>query len=63
MRVAVAKKKAAEQGMSLEYSNEKRLYILTDNEQGWPNQYLPGNVLRDMDEKVFVEFFMRVKPD
>ena len=63
MRVAVAKKLAADQGMNIEYSNQKRLYILSDKEQGWPEQYFPGNVLRDMDEKTFCEFFMRIKPD
>ena len=36
MRVTVAKKIAAENGMSLEYNNDMRLYILKDNEQGWP---------------------------
>ncbi len=49
MRVAVAKKLAADQGMNIEYSNQKRLYILSDKEQGLPDQYFPGNVLRDMD--------------
>ena len=41
MRVAVAKKIAAENGMSLEYNNDMRLYILKDKEQGWPDQFFP----------------------
>ena len=63
MKIATAKKLAAEHNFGFEYSNEKRLYILSDNQEGWPDQYFPGNVLRSMDEKVFIEFFMRVKQD
>jgi hypothetical protein len=62
MKIATAKKMAAENNFGFEYSNEKRLYILSDRQDGWPDQYFPGSVLRSMDEKVFVEFFMRIKP-
>lgn len=63
MRVAVAKKIAGENGMSLEYDNDMRLYILKDKEQGWPDQYFPGSAIRTMDSNTFLEFFMRVKSE
>lgn len=61
MRVAVAKKIASENGMSLEYNNDMRLYILKDKEQGWPDQFFPGSALRTMDNDVFIQFFLRIK--
>jgi len=63
MRVAVAKKIAAENGMALEYNNDMRLYVLQDKEQGWPDQYFPGSALRTMDSKTFTEFFLRMKAE
>lgn len=61
MRVAIAKKIASENGLSLEYSNDMRLYVLKDNEQGWPDQYFPGSALRTMDQDTFLSFFLRLK--
>lgn len=61
MRVAIAKKIASENGLSLEYSNDMRLYVLKDNEQGWPDQYFPGSALRTMDQDTFLSFFLRIK--
>jgi len=61
VHVAVAKKIAAENGMSLEYNNNMRLYVLRDKEQGWPDQFFPGSVLRTMDNDVFMSFFLRIK--
>ena len=61
MRVTVAKKIASENGMSLEYNNDMRLYILKDKEQGWPDQFFPGSALRTMDTNVFTNFFLRIK--
>lgn len=61
MRIAIAKKIAAENGMSLEYNNDMRLYVLQDKEQGWPDQYFPGSALRTMDSRTFTEFFLRIK--
>ena len=61
MRVTVAKKIAQENGMSLEYNNDMRLYILQDKEQGWPDQFFPGSALRTMDNAVFMSFFLRIK--
>lgn len=61
MRVAIAKKIAVENGMSLEYDNAMRLYILKDNEQGWPDQFFPGSALRTMSTDLFVQFFLRIK--
>jgi hypothetical protein len=61
MRVAIAKKIAGENGMSLEYDNGMRLYILTDKEQGWPDQFFPGSALRTMASHVFMSFFLRIK--
>jgi hypothetical protein len=61
MKIATAKSMAAENNFNFEYSNSQRLYILSDRQDGWPDQYFPGNVLRSMDEKVFLEFFLRVK--
>jgi hypothetical protein len=61
MRVAIAKKIAVENGMSLEYDNNMRLYVLKDNEQGWPDQFFPGNALRTMSTDLFVQFFLRIK--
>ena len=63
MRVTVAKKIAAENGMSLEYNNDMRLYILQDKEQGWPDQFFPGSALRTMDNDTFMSFFLRIKAD
>jgi hypothetical protein len=61
MRVAIAKKIAQENGMSLEYSNVMRLYILQDKEQGWPDQFFPGSALRVMSSDLFMSFFLRIK--
>lgn len=61
MRVAIAKKIAQENGMSLEYNNDMRLYILQDKEQGWPDQFFPGSVLRVMSNELFMSFFLRIK--
>lgn len=61
MRVVIAKKIATENGMSLEYSNDMRLYVLKDQEQGWPDQYFPGSALRTMEESTFTRFFLRIK--
>jgi hypothetical protein len=61
MKIATAKKLAAENNFGFEYSNSQRLYILSDRQEGWPDQYFPGNVLRTMEEKVFTEFFLRIK--
>jgi len=61
MKIATAKKLADEHNFGFEYSNSQRLYILSDKQDGWPNQYFPGNVLRTLDDKVFTEFFLRVK--
>jgi len=61
MRVAIAKKIAQENGMSLEYNNDMRLYILQDKEQGWPDQFFPGSVLRIMSNELFMSFFLRIK--
>jgi hypothetical protein len=61
MKIATAKSMAAEHNFAFEYSNSQRLYILSDRQEGWPDQYFPGNVLRSMDEKVFLEFFLRIK--
>ena len=61
MRVTVAKKIASENGMSLEYNNDMRLYILKDQEQGWPDQFFPGSALRTMSNDVFMSFFLRIK--
>lgn len=61
MRVTVAKKIAGENGMSLEYNNDMRLYILKDKEQGWPDQFFPGSALRTMETNVFTNFFLRIK--
>jgi hypothetical protein len=61
MRVAIAKKIAQENGMSLEYNNDMRLYILQDKEQGWPDQFFPGSVLRVMSSDLFMSFFLRIK--
>jgi hypothetical protein len=63
MRVATAKKIAAENDLSLEYNNDMRLYILKDmdDKQGWPNQYFPGSALREMSEAMFMNFFLRMK--
>lgn len=61
MRVTIAKKIAHENGMSLEYNNDMRLYILKDEEQGWPDQFFPGSALRTMDNDVFMSFFLRIK--
>ena len=61
MRVAIAKKIAHENGMSLEYDNGMRLYILKDKEQGWPDQFFPGSALRTMANDVFMQFFLRIK--
>lgn len=63
MRVAIAKKIAQENGMSLEYDNSLRLYILQDKEQGWPDQFFPGSALRVMSNDVFMSFFLRIKAD
>jgi hypothetical protein len=63
MKIATAKKLAAEQNFAFEYSNSLRLYILSDRQEGWPDQYFPGSALRSMDENVFVEFFMRIKKE
>jgi hypothetical protein len=38
-----------------------RLYILTDKEQGWPDQFFPGSALRTMSTDLFVQFFLRIK--
>jgi len=61
MRVAIAKKIAGENGMSLEYDNSMRLYILKDQEQGWPDQFFPGSAIRTMTNEVFMSFFLRIK--
>jgi hypothetical protein len=61
MRVTVAKKIAGENGMTLEYNNDMRLYILKDKEQGWPDQFFPGSALRTMETNVFTNFFLRIK--
>lgn len=61
MRVIVAKRISEENGMSLEYSNDMRLYVLKDKEQGWPDQYFPGSALRTMEESTFTRFFLRIK--
>ena len=61
MRVAIAKKIAQENGMSLEYNNDMRLYTLQDKEQGWPDQFFPGSVLRIMSNELFMSFFLRIK--
>jgi hypothetical protein len=63
MRVAIAKKIAQENGMSLEYNNDMRLYILQDKEQGWPDQFFPGSVLRVMSSDLFMSFFLRIKSE
>lgn len=63
MRVIIAKKIASENGMSLEYSNDMRLYVLKDQEQDWPDQYFPGSALRTMDTRTFTDFFLRLKKD
>jgi hypothetical protein len=62
MKIATAKQMAAEHNFGFEYSNSQRLYVLSDRQDGWPDQYFPGNVLRSMDDKVFLEFFLRIKP-
>jgi len=49
--------------MSLEYNNDMRLYILKDQEQGWPDQFFPGSALRTMDNDIFMSFFLRIKAD
>ncbi len=61
MRVAIAKKIAQENGLSLEYDNGMRLYILKDKEQGWPDQFFPGSALRIMSHDIFMSFFLRIK--
>jgi hypothetical protein len=63
MRVTIAKKIAAENGMALEYDNNMRLYILSDKEQGWPDQFFPGSALRTMSTNIFLSFFLRIKSD
>jgi hypothetical protein len=63
MRVAIAKKIAQENGMTLGYDNSLRLYILQDKEQGWPDQFFPGSALRVMSNDVFMTFFLRIKTD
>jgi hypothetical protein len=63
MRVAIAKKIAQENGMTLGYDNSLRLYILQDKEQGWPDQFFPGSALRVMSNDVFMTFFLRIKAD
>jgi hypothetical protein len=62
MKIATAKKLAAENNFAFEYSNSLRLYVLQDRQEGWPDQYFPGSALRSMQENVFVEFFLRIKP-
>lgn len=61
MKIASAKKLAAEHNFAFEYSNALRLYILSDRQEGWPDQHFPGSVLRSMDEDVFKQFFLRIK--
>lgn len=59
MKVSQARKIASEFGMKMYYCQTLRLYVLDARHLNWPDQYFPGQVIRAMDEKTFIEFYIR----